>query len=1159
MAAEAQNKNVVSVAIIAVFAILAVGILLTGYFFYQAEVKQHRIEAEEKLAVIANLKMAELVKWREERILDGASFSANHVFVNLVRRYFSNPRETETEQQLRDFISSYVARYDYDQIRLLDQQGVIRVSFPAIEEPVSAVVSAQIPEVLQSKHITIVDFYRHDHDHHISLEVLVPILDVAAGNRTIGIVALRINPERYLYPSILNWPTPDQSAETLLVRREGNDAVFLNNLKFKKDAALNLRFPLEKKNIPAVMAVLGRTGIVEGMDYRNKPAIADVRAVPRSPWFLVTRISRSEMYTHLREHELLLCAVVTALIFASGTGMALIWKMINTGHYRERLRVAELLSANERRLHLAASAGKIGIWDWDVATNELIWDDNMYSLYGINKEDFSGAYDAWSKAIHPDDRLFVEEEIQAALRGEREYAPEFRIVHPDGTIRFIKAASQVIPDQFGKPRQMVGTNIDISESKQVEQVQTFLAQTSTGGVTDESFFRDLARYLAQSLGMDFVCIDRLEGEGLTARTVAVWSDDHFEDNISYALKDTPCGEVVGKRVCCFPADVCRLFPHDEMLTVLRAQSYIGTTLFSHTGRPIGLIALIGHTPLTTTRLAENILNLVSVRAAGELERLDAEEAKFQAEEHLRLFRKLFDRANDFILVIDPKTSMFLDVNQSFCDNLGYSREELLGIKVVGLDTNLPDFPAWQAYVERLRREQESAGESRYRRKDGSLIPVEIHTNYQSFEGKEYVLGVVRDITEQLRRRAERDAALLKAEAANQAKSEFLANMSHEIRTPMNAIMGMIGLALKRPLSEKVTEFLSVAQNSANSLLGIINDILDFSKIESGKLSIEDIKFSLQDSLANLLGMFRESCREKGLDLDTEIGSDVPDVVIGDPSRLGQILVNLINNAIKFTRQGAITVTIRCLARDEESVRLRFTVCDSGIGIPANKIATIFDAFEQADGSINRNYGGTGLGLTICKKLVQMMGGEISVDSSLGMGSTFAFELPLRLPETGRLNPPETLNVFGKQIPEVDAEAIQGLRGKKILLVEDNQINQMVAREVLANAGLIVTMANNGREALVMLADDVAAVLMDIQMPEMDGYETTRAIRQQPRFANLPIIAMTANAMSGDKEKCLTAGMDDYVAKPFEPKEVLGKLVRYLKGDSTTKRQADEVA
>ncbi len=456
----------------------------------------------------------------------------------------------------------------------------------------------------------------------------------------------------------------------------------------------------------------------------------------------------------------------------------------------------------------------------------------------------------------------------------------------------------------------------------------------------------------------------------------------------------------------------------------------------------------------------------------------------------------------------------------------------------------------------------------FRRSDGASFWAEVFISSLSMKGKQVMLALLHDIS--ARKLAEKqlndtnlqlEAAIIRAnnmaeqaETANRFKSEFLANMSHEIRTPMNAIMGMIRLALKRTLPTRVEGYLTVALNSSKALLGIINDILDFSKIESNKLFIESIKFSLQDSLATLLEMFRESCRDKGIAFNIDVANDVPDLVIGDPLRLGQVLINLISNGIKFTSQGEVMVIISCLESDEESVRLRFQVRDSGIGIPADKTSSIFNAFEQVDGSTTRNYGGTGLGLSICKKLVGMMGGEIGVESSPGMGSTFSFELPFGLVTAHQVSGIETFNVIGRKALAVDEEAIHGLQGKKILLVEDNQFNQMLAQEVLGAEGIIVTVANHGREALALLDDDVAAVLMDIQMPEMDGYEATREIRKNPRFTKLPIIAMTAHAMSGDREKCMAAGMDDYVAKPFTPEEVFAVLARHVGGGPTGKAE-----
>ena len=385
-----------------------------------------------------------------------------------------------------------------------------------------------------------------------------------------------------------------------------------------------------------------------------------------------------------------------------------------------------------------------------------------------------------------------------------------------------------------------------------------------------------------------------------------------------------------------------------------------------------------------------------------------------------------------------------------------------------------------------------------------------------------------------------------AERATQAKSMFLANMSHEIRTPMNAVIGLSHLALKNTRDPKQLDYLQKIQSSTQSLLGIINDILDFSKIEAGKLAMESIAFRLDDVLDNLANMLNVGIKEKGLELLFSCSEEVPNALVGDPLRLGQVLINLCNNAVKFTQQGQIKVVVTVEEKNPQHAWLRFSVRDSGIGMTPEQIEKLFKPFSQVDGSTTRKYGGTGLGLTICRRIVGMMGGHIGVESTAGKGSDFHFTSMFQRSVVADLDQPRAFSI-GVQVPVDDAEVISKIGGAHILLVEDNVINQQVAREILEGVGLIVTIAENGYEATDLVEQCVFdAVLMDLQMPDMDGYEATRRIRRESRFATLPIIAMTAHAMASDREQCLNVGMNDYMSKPFDIDNLFTILLKWVK-------------
>ncbi|MBF0471306.1 MAG: PAS domain S-box protein, partial [Gammaproteobacteria bacterium] len=426
------------------------------------------------------------------------------------------------------------------------------------------------------------------------------------------------------------------------------------------------------------------------------------------------------------------------------------------------------------------------------------------------------------------------------------------------------------------------------------------------------------------------------------------------------------------------------------------------------------------------------------------------------------------------------------------------------------------------------------------RKDGTSFPVQ----YSSvpIEKRGRIAGAVvvfHDVTQQQELVATLERARNVAEEATRAKSEFLANMSHEIRTPMNAIIGMSYLALKSGLNLKQRDYVNKIHTAANSLLRIINDILDFSKIEADKLEIEYLPFSLNQSLDHLRNLVTVEVERKGLVLAITLDPRLPDAVVGDPHRLGQILLNLTNNAIKFTEKGGVTLRVDFDQADESNLLVHFAVSDSGIGMSERQLSRLFQSFSQADASTTRKYGGTGLGLTISKRLTEMMGGEMWVESVDGEGSTFHFTLPFEIAAAGAV-------ISGGGGAPLETAMVSFSGNPRILLVEDNEINSQVAQELLEMVRLEVTVVENGQLAVERVEEEAFdLVLMDIQMPVLDGYGATQKIRERFSTTRLPVIAMTANAMGEDRERALEAGMNDHIPKPIDPATLYQVLQRWL--------------
>ena len=516
--------------------------------------------------------------------------------------------------------------------------------------------------------------------------------------------------------------------------------------------------------------------------------------------------------------------------------------------------------------------------------------------------------------------------------------------------------------------------------------------------------------------------------------------------------------------------------------------------------------------------------------------------KKEYEEKIRLgekrYRDLFNYSQALICTHDMEGKL-LAVNPAICKVLDYLEEEMLGhnlrefIPVKHLSRFEKD------YMEALRHcDKATSGEFCVMSKEGT----EIFLLYKNFRMEEpglepYVIGFSQDITDRIKMERELRLTQQLTEEVARAKESFLAHMSHEIRTPMNGILGIASLLNKTRLDVQQKNYLQLIQESANNLLVIVNDILDLEKIVAGKLQLESIPFKIVDKIATTIQSFiyRAEEKELGLIFQNSIPGDM--VVKGDPYRLSQVLNNILSNALKFTNDGHITIVTGIAESDAEAVVIEVTVSDTGIGIGNERLKTIFEPFEQADATISRKYGGTGLGLAICKNMVEMQNGELLVKSEEGKGSAFTIRIPYHL------------SVEAMQEKEIRQETdYKSLGYRKILVAEDVELNQYLARHILESWEFEVLIVNNGLEAIHALEQaSFDCILMDVQMPEMDGIEATQHIRRlpDPVKANIPIIALTANALKGDSEKYLAAGMNDYLAKPFDEERLFQVIYRNL--------------
>jgi len=749
------------------------------------------------------------------------------------------------------------------------------------------------------------------------------------------------------------------------------------------------------------------------------------------------------------------------------------------------------------RLTLALESGSIGYFEWNITNHTKFWDHRMYELYDFfPDQDIPISSEDWANCIHPDDRIRCKTILEQSVLGQAEYDTEFRVVRSDGSIRFLKAHGKLIIDSENNSRIMIGINIDITDRKKDEiallESQQFL-QAVLNSFPLAVFWKDKNSV--------FLGCNQLFATLLQVKSPL---------------------EVIGKTNFDFSniAEIASKINETDRQVIESGKAKLGIEHMdiSSTGEvmwsEVNLIPLLDHS---------------NIAIVGTLQ--DITKRKIAEQEQNRLLNFLDASLNE-IYLFEASTLIFIYINQGGIKNLGYDIETLKTMTPLNIKPDFNEIEFRQLIQPLLQGNLEILiFETRHQRVDGSYYSVEVRLQQHKYLNKQYCLAVIVDITE--RKKAEMVLRQTNEELirATRLKDEFLANMSHELRTPLNAILGMSEILEEEilgSLNQEQIRLLQTVRNSGEHLLSLINDILDVAKIESGEVILDLMPTSIDYLCTSSIAFIKQQAIQKNITIQSRIPANLPKLSI-DERRIRQVLINLLTNAVKFTLDnGQITLEVKKVFHSPKRNFLRIAVSDTGIGISKDNIDKLFKPFIQIDSALNRQYTGTGLGLALVKRIVELHGGQVGVTSELNVGSCFTIDLPITISVADS----PKLNTDTEQSIPLESNLVVSTDQKSlILLAEDNEANIITFSCYLKAIGYQLEIARNGREAIDLTRickPDL--ILMDISMPGMDGLEAIKQIRLNPNWVNIPIIALTALAMPGDRERCLEAGANRHLQK-----------------------------
>lgn len=942
--------------LIVLFLVILISVIFVGGFYYNYQKKSLLSEKQQELSAISNLKIRQITQWRLERLADGKFLGDNFIMVKNFSEFLNDPVHMPDEDLIFQILKSLKENFDYSNTILIDLQGNVKLAYPKQDTLICDYLQPLLPQLVRNRKVVMTDLHITPLNRFVHLDLIVPLINHNLNDTLVmGFLVLGIDPQKVLYPLIQSWPTPSKSAETLIVRNEGDAVVYLNELRHLKSSELILRKPLSSEKLPAAMAIRGIRETADGIDYRNMPVVASMKKVPGTPWYMVAKIDREEVFSVLNNQLRMVITILVLFISTIGLFLGFILWNQRVRFYREKyeteLNRLALFKHFEYILKFANDI--ILLLDKDlkiVEANDRALEVYIYSrdeLIGMNLKDITAPemISGFSQQINNENEI-----------GSATY--ETLHIRKDGTVFPIEISSRVVNIEGSIYYQNIGR--DITERKYAEETLRE-SELRFRKIFEESPFsiaitgKDFGIIKANSAFCKMTGYQEEELKLFTFRNFT--HPDHSGDDEISLMR------LIAQEIPIY---------HTEKRYIRKDGSVIwGSTTIS-------IIRNIREEAQCFIAMVEDI----TLRKEAELE----------LEKSFSLIKATLESTEDGILVVDL-SGKIVQFNKKFAEMWRIPQEILTSgddnyvLRYVKDQLTNPD--KFIENVKQLYDNPEATTSDLLEFQDGRFF--ERYSQPQKINAKS--VGRVwsfRDITEKKNAESELIAAKIRAEESDRLKTAFLHNVSHEIRTPMNAIIGFSSLLNEPDLKESERQqYTDIIFQSSNQLLSIINDIVDVANIESGQVNINMKETNLNISLRSLLEQFRYNEKQFSIPINLSTGlTDEEAIILTDSTKLIQILSNLINNSFKFTKEGQID-----FGYIQKNNILEFFVKDTGIGIPPDHIEKIFDRFYQIDRKVSRQFGGTGLGLSICKAYVELIGGYIRVTSEPEKGTTFVFTIP----------------------------------------------------------------------------------------------------------------------------------------------------------------------